>query len=55
MCVSVGVGGGPFARSGSGTPRSWVGRRPACVSMEGCGGGVEGLGDTAGEEFQVAR
>lgn len=54
VCVSVGTGGGPFSGLGRGPRRSWVGRRPACVSVAGCGGGMERLGDTAGREFRVA-
>lgn len=37
VCGSSGAGRGPFSRSGCGTPRSWVGRRPVCMSMEGFG------------------
>lgn len=44
VCVSGGLWGAPFSKSRRGARRYWVGRRPACVTVEGCGGGMEGLG-----------
>lgn len=54
VCVYLRGSGGPFSSSGRGARRSWVGRRPACVPLAGCGGGRKELGMTAGGEFRVA-